>query len=87
LIQSHIQTIGILVAEKTELQAALTHADSVAKKKAAEADGYAAKLSNLHEKLTHHERSLNQSSLNGSVTFQFFCSRVARYQPINLTNF
>jgi len=58
-----------LVAEKTELQASLTQADFIAKKKAGEADNYAAKLSELHEKLTHHERSLDRSAISGYVSY------------------
>ncbi|OQV19489.1 hypothetical protein BV898_06480 [Hypsibius exemplaris] len=85
-LTSHIQTIGILVAEKTELQAALTQADFIAKKKASEADNYAAKLSELHEKMTHHERSLNRSSLDGEAQEARFAEQSKEIDKLRETN-
>lgn len=64
IFQGHIQTIGILVAEKTELQAAVTQADYIAKRKAAEADDYANKLKDLHRKLTSYEQKFGESAHN-----------------------
>ncbi|XP_055336812.1 golgin subfamily A member 2-like [Paramacrobiotus metropolitanus] len=78
-LNGHIQTIGILVAEKTELQAALTRADHMAKKKAVEAEGYANKLAELRLTLTECERRLNETQMNGEHTSHNFHEQTERY--------
>ncbi|GAV00217.1 hypothetical protein RvY_11099 [Ramazzottius varieornatus] len=63
-LNNHIQTIGVLVAEKTELQAALSQMETTAKKKAVEVETLNSKLSRLHEEMSDKERSLNSTSVN-----------------------
>ncbi|KAM4696062.1 golgin subfamily A member 2 [Rhinophrynus dorsalis] len=62
-LQVHIQTIGILVSEKSELQTALSHTQQAARQKGAEAEDLAMRLQSTRQRVTELERTL--SSISG----------------------
>ncbi|KAM7282458.1 golgin subfamily A member 2-like [Ixodes scapularis] len=66
-LQVHIQTIGILVAEKTELQSALSQSQQTAKQKAVEMEELQGRLKAAREKNTDLERKLNSVSSQSQV--------------------
>ncbi|XP_069465248.1 golgin subfamily A member 2 isoform X2 [Ambystoma mexicanum] len=57
-LQVHIQTIGILVSEKSELQTALSHTQQAARQKAGEAEDLANRLQSTRQRMTELERTL-----------------------------
>ncbi|GAB6024402.1 hypothetical protein CHUAL_009567 [Chamberlinius hualienensis] len=57
-LQVHIQTIGILVAEKTELQSGLSQCQQTAKHKAAEVEGLQGRLKASRQQVAELEREL-----------------------------
>ncbi|XP_075434680.1 golgin subfamily A member 2 isoform X3 [Ascaphus truei] len=61
-LQVHIQTIGILVSEKSELQTALSHTQQAARHKAAEAEDLAIRLQSSRQRMTELERTLSSIS-------------------------
>lgn len=63
-LQGHIQTIGILVAEKTELLGSLAQADQACRNKTAELEAYAHKLKKLHETVADHQAQLAVATTN-----------------------
>ncbi|XP_040076259.1 golgin subfamily A member 2-like [Ixodes scapularis] len=66
-LQVHIQTIGILVAEKTELQSALSQSQQTAKQKAVETEELQGRLKAARERNTDLERTLNFVSSQSQV--------------------
>ncbi|XP_040461881.1 golgin subfamily A member 2-like isoform X2 [Falco naumanni] len=62
-LQVHIQTIGILVSEKSELQAALAHTQRAAREKSGEAESFAALLRSSCQRELELERTLAFVSL------------------------
>ncbi|XP_055576898.1 golgin subfamily A member 2 isoform X8 [Falco cherrug] len=62
-LQVHIQTIGILVSEKSELQAALAHTQQAARQKSGEAESFAARLRSSRQRVLELERTLASVSL------------------------
>ncbi|XP_028919993.1 golgin subfamily A member 2 isoform X1 [Ornithorhynchus anatinus] len=61
-LQVHIQTIGILVSEKTELQAALAHTQQAARQKAGESEDLAGRLQTSRQRVGELERTLSSVS-------------------------
>ncbi|XP_032904615.1 golgin subfamily A member 2 isoform X2 [Amblyraja radiata] len=61
-LQVHIQTIGILVSEKSELQTALVHTQQAARLKAGEAEDLSNKLQQSRQRVTELERTLSSIS-------------------------
>ncbi|XP_068190428.1 golgin subfamily A member 2 isoform X2 [Antennarius striatus] len=61
-LQVHIQTIGILVSEKTELQTALQYTQQAARQKAAEADELNNRLQTAKQRVSELERTLSSVS-------------------------
>ncbi|XP_068270175.1 golgin subfamily A member 2 isoform X6 [Nyctibius grandis] len=61
-LQVHIQTIGILVSEKSELQTALGHTQQAARQKAGEAENLAARLHSSRQRVSELERTLSSIS-------------------------
>ncbi|CAI9174879.1 unnamed protein product [Rangifer tarandus platyrhynchus] len=61
-LQVHIQTIGILVSEKTELQTALTHTQQAARQKAGESEDLANRLQSSRQRVGELERTLSAVS-------------------------
>ncbi|XP_023242694.1 golgin subfamily A member 2-like [Centruroides sculpturatus] len=61
-LQVHIQTIGILVAEKTELQSSLTQSQQSAKQKAAEVEEFQGRLRGSRQRVADLERELGTIS-------------------------
>nr|KAF6433742.1 hypothetical protein HJG59_008820 [Molossus molossus] len=57
-LQIHIQTIGILVSEKTELQTALAHTQQAARQKTGEAEDLAGLLQSSQQRVGDLERTL-----------------------------
>uniref|UniRef100_T1IVN4 Golgin subfamily A conserved domain-containing protein n=1 Tax=Strigamia maritima TaxID=126957 RepID=T1IVN4_STRMM len=57
-LQVHIQTIGILVAEKTELQSSLNQSQQSAKQKAAEAEEFQGRLKASRQRVVDIEKDL-----------------------------
>ncbi|XP_036271997.1 golgin subfamily A member 2 isoform X3 [Pipistrellus kuhlii] len=57
-LQVHIQTIGILVSEKTELQTALAHTQQAARQKTGEAEDLAGLLQSAQQRVGDLERTL-----------------------------
>ncbi|XP_023600218.1 golgin subfamily A member 2 isoform X5 [Myotis lucifugus] len=57
-LQVHIQTIGILVSEKTELQTALAHTQQAARQKTGEAEDLAGLLQSSQQRVGDLERTL-----------------------------
>uniref|UniRef100_A0A8C0L0G3 Golgin A2 n=1 Tax=Canis lupus dingo TaxID=286419 RepID=A0A8C0L0G3_CANLU len=58
----HIQTIGILVSEKTELQTALVHTQQAARQKAGESEDLASRLQSSRQRVSELERTLSAVS-------------------------
>ncbi|XP_018087528.1 golgin A2 S homeolog isoform X3 [Xenopus laevis] len=61
-LQVHIQTIGILVSEKSELQTALSHTQQAARQKGAESEDLAMRLQSTRQRVTELERTLSSIS-------------------------
>ncbi|XP_014637674.1 PREDICTED: golgin subfamily A member 2 isoform X2 [Ceratotherium simum simum] len=61
-LQVHIQTIGILVSEKTELQTALAHTQQAARQKAGELEDLASRLQSSRQRVGELERTLSAVS-------------------------
>ncbi|XP_054938791.1 golgin subfamily A member 2 isoform X6 [Physeter macrocephalus] len=61
-LQVHIQTIGILVSEKTELQTALAHTQQAARQKAGELEDLANRLRSSRQRVGELERTLSAVS-------------------------
>ncbi|XP_058928543.1 golgin subfamily A member 2 isoform X5 [Kogia breviceps] len=61
-LQVHIQTIGILVSEKTELQTALAHTQQAARQKAGELEELANRLRSSRQRVGELERTLSAVS-------------------------
>ncbi|CAJ0968262.1 unnamed protein product [Ranitomeya imitator] len=61
-LQVHIQTIGILVSEKTELQTALSFTQQAARQKGAEAEDLVMRLQSTRQRVTELERTLSSIS-------------------------
>uniref|UniRef100_A0A8B9SAB6 Golgin subfamily A conserved domain-containing protein n=1 Tax=Apteryx owenii TaxID=8824 RepID=A0A8B9SAB6_APTOW len=59
----HIQTIGILVSEKSELQMALGHTQQAARQKSGEAEDLAARLQSSRQRVAELERTLSSISM------------------------
>ncbi|XP_010074584.1 PREDICTED: golgin subfamily A member 2, partial [Pterocles gutturalis] len=62
-LQVHIQTIGILVSEKSELQTVLGHTQQAARQKSGEAENLAAHLRSSRQRITELERTLSSISM------------------------
>ncbi|XP_067165501.1 golgin subfamily A member 2 isoform X1 [Apteryx mantelli] len=62
-LQVHIQTIGILVSEKSELQMALGHTQQAARQKSGEAEDLAARLQSSRQRVAELERTLSSISM------------------------
>ena len=65
-LQLHVQTIGILVAEKTELHSKLQQSLKKIDKKQDEIDEYIGRLKASRQKITDLERLIAQQSQNSS---------------------
>ncbi|XP_068925602.1 golgin subfamily A member 2 isoform X6 [Petaurus breviceps papuanus] len=61
-LQVHIQTIGILVSEKTELQTALAHTQQAARQKSGESEDLASRLQSSRQRVGELERTLSSVS-------------------------
>ncbi|XP_008577354.1 PREDICTED: golgin subfamily A member 2 isoform X1 [Galeopterus variegatus] len=61
-LQVHIQTIGILVSEKAELQTALAHTHQAARQKAEESEDLASRLRSSRQRIGELERTLSAVS-------------------------
>ncbi|XP_014341672.1 golgin subfamily A member 2 isoform X2 [Latimeria chalumnae] len=61
-LQVHIQTIGILVQEKSELQTALNFTQQAAKQKAFEAEDLSRRLTASRQRISELERTLSSTS-------------------------
>ncbi|XP_041090176.1 golgin subfamily A member 2-like isoform X1 [Polyodon spathula] len=61
-LQVHIQTIGILVSEKSELQTALSHTQQAARQKAVEAEELGNRLQSTRQRMGELERTLSSVS-------------------------
>ncbi|XP_029415826.1 golgin subfamily A member 2 isoform X11 [Nannospalax galili] len=61
-LQVHIQTIGILVSEKAELQTALAHTQQAARQKAGESEDLANRLQSSRQRVGELERTLSAVS-------------------------
>ncbi|KAK5852015.1 hypothetical protein PBY51_023521 [Eleginops maclovinus] len=61
-LQVHIQTIGILVSEKSELQTALQYTQHAARQKAAEAEDLNNRLQGTKQRVSELERTLSSVS-------------------------
>ncbi|XP_068409902.1 golgin subfamily A member 2 isoform X5 [Eschrichtius robustus] len=61
-LQVHIQTIGILVSEKTELQTALAHTQQAARQRAGESEDLAHRLQSSRQRVGELERTLSAVS-------------------------
>ncbi|XP_043914088.1 golgin subfamily A member 2 [Protopterus annectens] len=62
-LQVHIQTIGILVSEKSELQTALSHIQQVVRQKTAEVEDLNNKLQSSRQRIAELEKTLSSISL------------------------
>ncbi|XP_068012195.1 golgin subfamily A member 2 isoform X1 [Melanerpes formicivorus] len=62
-LQVHIQTIGILVSEKSELQTALGHTQQAVRQKSGEAENLAARLHSSRQRVSELERTLSSISM------------------------
>ncbi|NXW32036.1 GOGA2 protein, partial [Phaetusa simplex] len=62
-LQVHIQTIGILVSEKSELQTALGHTQQAARQKSGEVENLAARLHSSRQRVSELERTLSSISM------------------------
>ncbi|XP_077917971.1 golgin subfamily A member 2 isoform X5 [Halichoerus grypus] len=67
-LQVHIQTIGILVSEKTELQTALAHTQQAARQKAGESEDLASRLQSSRQRVGELERTLSAVSTQQKQT-------------------
>lgn len=63
-LQVHIQTIGILVAEKTELQSSLSQYQQTAKQKAGEVEEFQGRLKASRQRVSDLERELATTTLS-----------------------
>ncbi|XP_019615806.1 PREDICTED: golgin subfamily A member 2-like [Branchiostoma belcheri] len=61
-LQVHIQTIGILVAEKSELQTQLSHTHNAARQKSNEAEDYKSRLQASRQRLADLEREATSTA-------------------------
>ncbi|KAM5298592.1 golgin subfamily A member 2 [Ctenodactylus gundi] len=61
-LQVHIQTIGILVSEKSDLQSALTHTQQAVRQKAGESEDLAQRLKSSRQRVGELERTLSAVS-------------------------
>ncbi|KAK7896018.1 hypothetical protein WMY93_021343 [Mugilogobius chulae] len=61
-LQVHIQTIGILVSEKSELQTALQYTQQAARQKSAEAEELNSRLQSTKQRVSELERTLSTVS-------------------------
>ncbi|XP_029024312.1 golgin subfamily A member 2 isoform X2 [Betta splendens] len=61
-LQVHIQTIGILVSEKSELQTALQYTQQAARQKTAEAEEFNSRLQATKQRVSELERTLSSVS-------------------------
>lgn len=61
-LQVHIQTIGILVSEKSELQTALQYTQQAARQKTADAEEYNSRLQATKQRVSELERTLSSVS-------------------------
>ncbi|XP_058158305.1 golgin subfamily A member 2 isoform X2 [Dasypus novemcinctus] len=61
-LQVHIQTIGILVSEKSELQTALAHTQQAVRQKAGETEDLASRLQSSRQRVGELERTLSSVS-------------------------
>ncbi|CAL8317305.1 unnamed protein product [Lota lota] len=61
-LQVHIQTIGILVSEKSELQTALQYTQQAARQKAGEAEELSNRLQSTKQRMAELERTLSSAS-------------------------
>ncbi|XP_051694446.2 golgin subfamily A member 2 isoform X5 [Oryctolagus cuniculus] len=61
-LQVHIQTIGILVSEKADLQSALAHTQQAARQKAGESEDLANRLQTTRQRVGELERTLSAVS-------------------------
>ncbi|XP_063288690.1 golgin subfamily A member 2 isoform X3 [Pelobates fuscus] len=61
-LQVHIQTIGILVSEKSELQTALSYTQQAARQKTAESEDLSMRLQSVRQRVTELERTLSSVS-------------------------
>ncbi|CAH2316244.1 golgin subfamily A member 2 isoform X3 [Pelobates cultripes] len=61
-LQVHIQTIGILVSEKSELQTALSYTQQAARQKTAESEDLSMRLQSVKQRVTELERTLSSVS-------------------------
>ncbi|XP_061657315.1 golgin subfamily A member 2 isoform X2 [Syngnathoides biaculeatus] len=61
-LQVHIQTIGILVSEKSELQTALQYTQQAARQKAVEAEELNSRLQSTKQRVSELERTLSSVS-------------------------
>ncbi|XP_075295343.1 golgin subfamily A member 2 isoform X2 [Opisthocomus hoazin] len=62
-LQVHIQTIGILVSEKSELQTALGHVQQAVRQKSGEAESLAVRLHSSRQRVSELERTLSSISM------------------------
>ncbi|NXE09663.1 GOGA2 protein, partial [Lophotis ruficrista] len=62
-LQVHIQTIGILVSEKSELQTVLGHTQQAARQKSGEAESLAVRLHSSRQRVSELERTLSSISV------------------------
>ncbi|XP_064435700.1 golgin subfamily A member 2 isoform X7 [Mirounga angustirostris] len=67
-LQVHIQTIGILVSEKTDLQTALAHTQQAARQKAGESEDLASRLQSSRQRVGELERTLSAVSTQQKQT-------------------
>ncbi|XP_037348356.2 golgin subfamily A member 2, partial [Talpa occidentalis] len=70
-LQIHIQTIGILVSEKTELQTALAHTQQAARQKAGESEELAGRLQSTRLRVGELERTLSAVSTHHKQTDRY----------------
>ncbi|KAM7290033.1 golgin subfamily A member 2-like [Ixodes scapularis] len=82
-LQVPIQTIGILVAEKAELQSALSQSQQTAKQKAVETEELQGRLKAARERNTDLERKLNSVSSQSQVqekSFREYLREIERFK-------
>ncbi|XP_074149872.1 golgin subfamily A member 2 isoform X1 [Sminthopsis crassicaudata] len=70
-LQVHIQTIGILVSEKTDLQAALAHTQQAARQKSGESEELASRLQSSRQRVGELERTLSSVSTQQKQTDRY----------------
>ncbi|XP_039177526.1 golgin subfamily A member 2 isoform X2 [Crotalus tigris] len=70
-LQVHIQTIGILVSEKSELQTALSHTQQAARQKEGEAEDLAARLQSSRQRVSEVEYTLSSLSVQQKQTEKY----------------